>query len=187
MSIDPRNITPEYFLYFRDITEYFIGEGRKIVERCGGKVFDVYLFDLNLHVNCCEITPSFEMHYIESIPGGTVTFPNSGAEDQDSPYNEDIDEALREANIYTEPVMYIHVFDIENTPARIQLFDNWGGRDEWHELLDDHDNDSQAARNELIDQIREDIHANCPYLDDDALEACGRVDSKRRGSWREKS
>lgn len=164
MTTQTTDITPEFFLFFRDVTScYETAEGRKLVERCGGKIYDVYIFDNNRHVNCAELRPSFEMNYVESIPGGIVTFPNSKADDENSPYETDIDEDLREANNDTESVMYIHTFDIEDCGnLRIEKNDEIE-RAEWLELLEDNGGDREAAHREAVGRIREQCYANPTY------------------------
>ena len=43
--------------------------GEEFVTRCGGKVFQVYLFDANERTYCCCVTPSYALYPIEVVAG----------------------------------------------------------------------------------------------------------------------
>ena len=43
--------------------------GEEFVARCGGKVFQVYLFDANEVTYCCEVTPSYALYPIAVVAG----------------------------------------------------------------------------------------------------------------------
>ncbi len=145
-------IVPEFYLYRHDVTEYYTGsQGRAIVERCGGKIIDIYIFDHRRHVHCCELRASYEMWFIEGIPGGETL-----------PEDEDIDEALREVNTETEPVMYVHAFDVESREG-VQKLDDFFDAETWEELLEDADGDREQAHSKAVDHVREGLSCNPPY------------------------
>lgn len=153
-------IVPEFYLYRRDVTgDYlFSDEGKDLVKRCGGRIIEIYVFDANRHVHCCELRASYEMHYVETIPGGECEHPDANY----SPYDNDVDEALRDANRETDQVIYIHAFDVSKRPEdNVKSLDY--GVDEWEELLDDHDNDREKAHAEAVEQMLEGLSCNPPY------------------------
>ena len=75
----------------------------KLKAACG-VIFGVYMYDASKHVHCCEITPSYEMHFIESQ---SVRLPDDEEE------RERIYESLQEGDLHTEPVSYMHCRDID--------------------------------------------------------------------------
>ena len=156
-------IIPEFYLYRNDVTRYYLecSQGKALVERCGGKIIDIYIFDFRRHVHCAELRASYEMHYIESIPGGECKHSHSTHEDPDSPYDNDIDEALREVNIETEPVMYVHTFDVEGRDD-VQKLDDFFDTETWEELLEESD-DREQAHSKAVEHIREGLSCNTPY------------------------
>ncbi|MGL5923771.1 hypothetical protein [Chroococcidiopsis sp.] len=44
------------------------GWSDEILERSGGKIWSVYLYDSRRHVHICSLIPSYEMHYLYSYP-----------------------------------------------------------------------------------------------------------------------
>ena len=69
-----------------------------------GKIFGVYMYDASKQTHCCEVTPSYELHFIESQPL---------AYQEDEAIREKMDEHLRDGDIETDPIRYTHVRDIE--------------------------------------------------------------------------
>lgn len=64
------------------------------IVKCG-RLYGLYLFDVNRHVHCCELTPSYELHFIETV-----------AEKEIDDYT---DALLREANAQCQrDVEYYH-------------------------------------------------------------------------------
>jgi hypothetical protein len=47
-----------------DETEYW----RKDIVSAAKKIFGVYYFDPNSVTHCCELTPSYELHFLQSVP-----------------------------------------------------------------------------------------------------------------------
>jgi len=68
------------------------------------KIFGVYLYDANRHVNCCELTPSYELHFIESQPLQTVL---------DDGQREKMHERIQEGDSETDAIRCIHVKSID--------------------------------------------------------------------------
>lgn len=96
-------ISPRYFVVKLIETDKWAPE-IATKARC---IFGVYLFDANRHVHCCEITPSYECHFVESQWDN----PDLSARDADW-LNVDI----TEADTVTEPVRYFHCRQIDALP-----------------------------------------------------------------------
>ena len=144
-------IIPEWYAYRRDVSEYYTEseEGRALLERCGGKIYEIYVFDFRRHVHCCELTPSYELWYVESIPGG---------EEPEGQYDQDLYEALREANLESPHVIYVHTYAIDvkgDNAEDLELPAEW-----WNDLLEDNDGDEEAAYMQAVDDAVEAYTAN---------------------------
>jgi len=69
-------------------------------------LFGVYVFDSESHTHCCELTPSYEMHFVHTQPDwhGELT------EEQ----REDMYEQITEGDNYAnEPVTYMHCSSVD--------------------------------------------------------------------------
>jgi len=148
-------IIPEFHAYRRDVSEHYTHspEGRALLDRCGGMIYDVFVFDYRRHVHCCEMTPSYELWYVETIPGG-----ETHEDDADFPYHEDLDEALREANLHSPQVIYIHCHSIDVKSENVQdlgLPVEW-----WNDLVEDNDGDEEGAYLKAINDVVEGYHAH---------------------------
>lgn len=69
------------------------------------KIYDIYLFNRNEHVHCCEITPSYETHYLRS------TYDSEDILSDDE--LEEIDVFLMEANNGNDNDYYQHCRDVD--------------------------------------------------------------------------
>jgi len=137
LKVYPAENRPDFRVFKMDVTGICCPE---LVELCGGRVFDIYVFDANRHVYVCEMTPSFELHWLEGAPGGD--YPEDKAEE--------VDDRLREANLQTEPVIYVHVFDIDLDKCL-----KYDGLDteEWSDLLADCDWDEEKAYEAALEEV----------------------------------
>lgn len=163
-------LVPLPLLYFVDATRSY---SEDLVKRSGGRIFDVYLFDANLHVHCCSITPSYEMQYVDSV---SAKFPD---DEQD---RDNLNEDLRGANLCTDPYSYYDVTGWlrANTKEESEYPEVWDGSTpfllrvyrketdkivagDWKTLLDDHDDDRRAAHRAFMEVTREDIDGNSRY------------------------
>jgi hypothetical protein len=88
-------IKPDFRVFKTETTRYW----RKDIRRKAGKLFAVYLFDANRHVHACELTPSYEMHYVGP------TWTNS--------VGDRMSETIREGDADTDLVSYYHVRGID--------------------------------------------------------------------------
>lgn len=85
-----------------DQTQYWDEEFVKIT----GRMFGVYVFDKNRHVHCCEITPSYELHFVEDIWENRCEVA-----DRDECEADSIDQEILMTD--NEPVSYYHTYVID--------------------------------------------------------------------------
>lgn len=164
-------LVPLPLLYFTDASRYYDTE---LVEKSGGKIFDVYLFDANLQVYCCSITPSYEMEFFEAVP-------LKGPEEPQ--YRDELEDDLAGANLHTERVRYFDCagwlkantgadavypekWDYQTAPFLMRV--NGAQHDEavaaeWVECLSDHDGDYREAHRQFMEDVRDDIQSNYRY------------------------
>lgn len=95
----PPTMKPELYVVKIDETKYWAED---IIEKAG-RIFGVYIYDKNRRVHCCELTPSYELRFIESQTEKRV---------DDTVY----DEILR-ADAYSEGWRYYHCHVLEGLPA----------------------------------------------------------------------
>ena len=88
-------------LCYLDETEYFQNE----IVMNTGKILGVYVYDTDVEVHCCEITPSYELHFAGYVAKSC---------------SEDMSEILREA--YNDDVMYRHCAYVDALPHNVLMF-----------------------------------------------------------------
>lgn len=71
-----------------------------------GKIFGVYIYDANKHVHCAELTPSYELYFVESQP---LNVPEDEYE-RDAFYEDLV------ATDASESVYYMHVSTVDRMP-----------------------------------------------------------------------
>lgn len=71
------------------------------------KMFGVYIYDANRHVHCCELTPSYELHFLETQP--------SNPPENEWDYDKFMDE-INSADAGGEDVRYMHVSSVDRMP-----------------------------------------------------------------------
>ena len=143
LKIYPAEDLPDFRVFKRDVTGICRTE---LVELCGGRVFDIYVFDASRYVFACELTPSYELHWLCGTPGGE--YP----EDK----REEVDEQLREANLQTEPVIYIHVSNIDLDECLKYRMD----AREWIDLLESHECNEEKAHEAALETVIEYYQGN---------------------------
>jgi hypothetical protein len=92
---------------FRLVAVHEDGWDQEILDRCGGKIWTVYLYDYRRNVHVCELTPSYECHYIETYP--------EVRPDDDEEY-EALQDLLDEAQSDNGTVDYYHCRGIDKIP-----------------------------------------------------------------------
>lgn len=73
-------------------------------QRAGGAIFGLYLYDALQQVNCCEITPSYELNLMRSIP---YEWPEGDAA------RDALDQEIRDADAQGDSTMYRHCRSID--------------------------------------------------------------------------
>lgn len=76
---------------------------REDVQSATKDIWTVYAFDVNTHVHCCELTPSYELHFIAQ--------DYQEIDDLTEEQREDLNEKILSG--YEEDVCYMHVRDVE--------------------------------------------------------------------------
>jgi len=82
-----------------DETQYW---DARLVEGAG-RIFGVYLYDANRRVCCCELTASYELYALEPA---IMNYDTCSEADRD-----EIHEAFGQ---YTEPVHYVHCYQVDD-------------------------------------------------------------------------
>lgn len=139
MSEQDEVIVPRFWVVGHEDTEYW----HKDIVKAAGRLMQVDIWDENLRVYNCSLTPSAEMWYAGHITRDRV--------------NDELDGDIRSAEHYS--------VDYENwsTVHRTKLKVLYGGNDtkeEWLARLEEHDGDREVAYRELVDEILEDLSAN---------------------------
>lgn len=80
-----------------DQTKYWSDDIKKQV----GKIYTVYLYDASVVTNCCELTPSFELHPLYY-----------STEFSTHKYSEQVENEIDEEFVNEEPI-YIHCSDVD--------------------------------------------------------------------------
>lgn len=177
MTATEELVLPRALLYFRDETANWLDA--ELIERCGGKIIGVYLFDERRHVHCCEITPSYEMEFLQSIPYRHRECPAGPSLSEEMEElavaqwerdREEVEGLLRKGDAEgSEPVSYFHVrsvktdklitrgfYDADQTPCCLLVSE--ATEEEWLELLEDADGDSEKAHEAWMEGVREHVH-----------------------------
>lgn len=118
------------------------------VQLCGGHVYDLYLYDLNLHVHCAELTASHECWFLDMVP---EKFPEDEAAQQE------LAEQLVQAKADTDAIGYYHVRSLKSAKLLHAVT-----AEEWEEFLDEADGDDDEARVRMMEHWLEYYMANSP-------------------------
>jgi len=68
-----------------------------LVRQAGGKIFGVYLVDLNARTYACSAAPCYALHYLDSVPLSVPDMPES---------MRDLGEVISDEGTWTDPVSY---------------------------------------------------------------------------------
>jgi hypothetical protein len=98
-----RDVRPRYCVVKLDET----GNWSPDIVRRAKRVLGVYVFVANLHVHCCEFTPSYECLFVES------QWDNPDLPDREADW---LDVDIREGDRASEPVRYFHCWQIDGLP-----------------------------------------------------------------------
>ena len=142
-------VLPQFRLRIVDVTKHCSDEFKALA----GKVKQVFIFDANRHVHCCEITPSYEMEPLY------LTAKNYH---DDEKLNDKLGEMLMENN--AEDAEYHHVHNVNLDNCRI--LDNVT-ETQWNEFLENSDGTTEEERydnahRKMMQEMLERFRANCP-------------------------
>lgn len=125
-----------------DETGYWVPN---VTERAG-KILGVYLYHDDIAVHCCELTPSYELHFVGSF------YTNSNLSEDD---REKLEEEIMEGNAAgQEPVMYMHCSRVDAMPKFENFCDDSVGS---YVVKNDDLNESEDER---IENAREWLRGN---------------------------
>jgi hypothetical protein len=136
-------ITPKFKVCRIDETKNWREDIQKLA---GGTIYGTYFYDASRQTFCCEITPSYELHFLGSVAGEGI----DGFEQAEKAHDE-----LAEGDIHTELTSYVHCRAIDAMSKEDnQDFadDNWTPTSEEHE-------DEESYR-ELLDDCISDERGN---------------------------
>jgi hypothetical protein len=161
----PRLIVPCFYLYFHDDTEYW---SEDTVQRAGGRIVSVYFFNALRVVRGCELTPSYEMFFLESYapdyppePAGAHDCHDlSSAQYEVSDWErerEDFLEELRSVDYYASDVTYVHTSDVDLRQCKL----TWKlTAKTWRGILADNGGDAEYAYDAACEHLREQLSGN---------------------------
>lgn len=104
-------VLPQFVCVCFDESGFFkdTASGLGLLNKCGGKIYGVYVYDQNLYTYICSADAVYEMHLIAYVPGGKVS------EDEDE--REEVDIALIDVTCLSEDVVYMDVYRIDAVSA----------------------------------------------------------------------
>lgn len=172
-----RRILPHFKIVQFDETRYWTDA--QLVEDCGGQILGTYLFDRCRVVYCCEMTPSYELNFLESVPGRMrdcysmeqqrLLLPIGNAVDDPwlwdygmahESFRDAVQMALMEGDHGTDRVRYVHTRDVE----RFTWIDVWKfTRKEWGNLVADADENEEKAYDAALEACFEYVHTHGLY------------------------
>ena len=148
-TITEKEIRPEFRIYLHPVSpDDLCPEFR---ERCGGWLSTVYLVDLNRHVHCCELTPSYECHPLGFVP---KVYPDD--ELAREALQVELDELLADEN-----VIYIHVHSLKTDRLLKRSKSINVTMREWRKLVADCGAPGrEAAYEECLEDVQEHLRGN---------------------------
>ena len=105
------------------------------------RTWATYIYDQGVHVNCCELTPSYELHLVNY--GYYYAEGFVPTDEEVEAINAAMNEAMDDAS---DMVIYIHCRNLDNLP---EVLDN-GLRVKYHHGSVDEDNEADA-----VEKLRE--------------------------------
>jgi len=128
---------PEFKVVCLEETQHYTD--KDLVSKCG-KIRAVFVYDKSRVTHCCEVTPSYELHYIGSSPDEVI---------DDEAY-----ELLQEANIHQEAIQYVHCATVDAIPElhHVPFSEDWEPGEEEYA--------TEEAYRELFEEVIGDERAN---------------------------
>ena len=108
-------VPPEFKVVCLEETQ---GYTDKDIVKLAGKIHAVFLYDKSRATHCCEVTPSYELHYLKSVTSECI---------DDEVTAEEVEEHIRDANAHRESVQYVHCRSIDKVPEmyHVPFSENW--------------------------------------------------------------
>jgi len=133
---------PEFKVVCIEETQHYTDKA--LVEKVG-KIHAVFLYNKNSHTHCCEITPSYELHYIDTTYSDHI---------EDELQREEVDEHIQEANLHRELIEYHHVSGIDSIPEKyhVPFSEDWEPTEGQYKM--------EAEYRELLEEVIGDERAN---------------------------
>lgn len=130
---------PDLHIFKTETTKYW----REDIVAKAGRLYALYLIDVNRHVNCCELIPSYELHYVGSTYDNFV--------------GDEVVDQIRQGDVDGFQVAYYHVksLDIKKLERLPTISDQ-----AWEELIQYHDGDEQGAYDEVVEKKLERLRCN---------------------------
>jgi len=131
---------PNFKLAKFDETDGWDKDTKKIAK----KIYGIYLYNENVVTHCCEITPSYEMHFLGSV---TEEAPDDDTE------REDFLDEIDVADLNTDLISYFHCSTVNALAddCNIAYSDYKPTKDEYEDEL---------AYRELIDDLKSEYRGN---------------------------
>lgn len=141
---DGKQVIPAVHIVLIEETDSWCAE----IREKAGRLFVVYIFDKRRHVHACELTPSYELHFLKTIY--SREFPYS--ENYENEIERDnLENKIIDGNRETQDIQYYHVSDIDHRPT-ISL-SKWSVK-EYKNLQDDYDN-SDDLHSAIMNAMRD--------------------------------
>lgn len=143
LNSENEEIIPEVHICLLEETDSWCEE----IRTQAGRLFGVYLFDARRYVHCCELTPSYELHFLETIYTKYI---------EDENKREHLEDEIMEGNRETPEVSYVHVFKI--TPENTISLAEWSAK-YYEEIKDDFD-DCEELHSAIMEAMMGMEHEN---------------------------
>lgn len=122
-----------------------------------GRIFGLYVADLSIGVHCCELTRSYELHFVESQWEGT------GAELSEAD-REAVHDYIADGDRHTPFVSYVHCHTVDGFPvlgpARCEFFPPKGKAGGVIELGEVEQDEDQVSDEEALEGMLEYVRTN---------------------------
>ncbi|KKN01186.1 hypothetical protein LCGC14_1130270 [marine sediment metagenome] len=125
-------------------------------ERLFGRIFGIYAADLSQVTHCCEFTPSYELHFVNSdFEGG------EGYCDLDDKVQEEMHDYIEEGDRTTDFISYFHCSLIDSFPKISDGFPTSPAKSCVIELgFNDADLGGEEDQQEVMEDLVEELQSN---------------------------
>ena len=151
LNHEGRQVAPAVHLVLIEETENWCDE----IKAKAGRLFGVYLFDRNRRVHACEMTPSYELHFLKTIY--TREFPDTpeGERERDA-----LEMEIMLGDAGADPIRYFHTHVIDGLPT-ISLA-KWSAK-HYREIRDGFDDEEKLHDEVMGDMIQAEHECESNY------------------------